>query len=78
MKYVIEGSIEGKTQVTVRRGRRSNQILDGVKETGGYRKLKEEALDHSLRRTRFERGCGHVLRQAMGWMNGRMNDLGTL
>jgi len=31
MKYVIVGRIEGKTQVTVRRGRRSTQILNDVK-----------------------------------------------
>jgi hypothetical protein len=28
-----------------------------------YRKFKEEALDSTLRRTRFRKGCGHVVRQ---------------
>ena len=38
-----------------RRGRRRKQLLDDLKETRGYRKFKEEALDHTLRRTRFGR-----------------------
>ena len=37
-----------------RRGRGSKQLLDALKETRGYRKLKEEALDSTLWRT----GCG--------------------
>jgi len=37
-----------------RRGRRSNQLLEGLKERRGYRKLQEEALDRTLRRTRLE------------------------
>jgi hypothetical protein len=49
--------------VTGRRGRRHKQLLDGLKEKKGYRKFKEEALDRSLWRTRFERGCGPVVRQ---------------
>jgi hypothetical protein len=65
LKYDIEGRTEGKIQVKGRRGRRSNQILDDVKETGGYRKLKEEALDLTRRRTPFGRGCGPVLRQTV-------------
>jgi hypothetical protein len=52
--------------VKVRRGRRSNQILDDLKEMGGYRKLKEEELDLTLRRTGFGRGCGPVVRQTLG------------
>jgi hypothetical protein len=31
--------------------------------------LKEEALDHTLRRTRFGRGYGPVVRQTKEWMN---------
>jgi hypothetical protein len=31
--------------------------------------LKEEALDRSLWRTGFVRGCGPILRQAAEWMN---------
>jgi hypothetical protein len=33
-----------------------------VKETRGYQKLKEEALDLTVWRTRFGRVCGSVIR----------------
>jgi hypothetical protein len=33
-----------------------------VKETKGYQKLKEEALDLTVWRTRFGIGCGSVVR----------------
>jgi hypothetical protein len=49
--------------VTVRRGRRRKQLVDDLKETREYWKLKEEALDHTVWRTRFGRGCGPVARQ---------------
>jgi hypothetical protein len=62
-KYVIEGNME-EIEVTGRRGRRRQQLLDGLKENRGYWKLKEEALDRSLWRTRFGRGYGLVVRQA--------------
>jgi hypothetical protein len=44
--------------VTGRKGRRRKQLLDGLKETKGLWKLKEEALDFALWRTYFGRGCG--------------------
>ena len=65
LKHVIEGKIEGKIDVTGRRGRRRKQILDDVKKTRGYWKSKEEALDLTLRRTRFGRSYGPVIRQTM-------------
>jgi hypothetical protein len=34
-----------------------------------YWKLKEEALDRTLWRTRFGRGYGPVVRQTIEWMN---------
>jgi hypothetical protein len=47
-----------------RRGRRRRkQLLDSLKEMRGYRKLKEEAIDRTLWRTSFGRGCEPVLRQ---------------
>jgi hypothetical protein len=49
--------------VTERRGRSWKQLLDDLKEKRGYRKLKYEALDYTLWRTRFGRGYGPVLRQ---------------
>jgi hypothetical protein len=39
-------------------GRRRKQLLDGLKEKRGYCRLKEEALDRTLWRTRCERGHG--------------------
>jgi hypothetical protein len=41
--------------MTERRGRRRRQLLDGLQEKSGYWKLKEEALDRTLWRTRSER-----------------------
>jgi hypothetical protein len=49
--------------VTGRRGGSYKQLLDGLKENRGYRKLKEEALDGSLWGTRFGKDYGPVVRQ---------------
>jgi hypothetical protein len=59
---VIEGKLEGRIEMTGRRGRRRKQLLDD-KEKRRYWKLKEEALDRILWRTRFGRGYGTVVRQ---------------
>jgi hypothetical protein len=59
LKHVIEGRIE----MTGRRGRRRKQLLVNLKEKRSYWKLKEEALDRTLWRTRFGRGYGPVVRQ---------------
>ena len=70
LKHVIEGKIEGRIQVTGRRGRRRKQLLVHFKEAGGYWKLKEEALDRTRWRNGFGRGCGLVKGPC------RMNDCG--
>ena len=44
-------------------GRRGKQLMDDLKEKRGYWKLKAEALDRSVRRTRFARDYGPVVRQ---------------
>jgi hypothetical protein len=49
--------------VTGRRGRRHKQIIDGLKETKRYWKLREEALDRTHWRARFGKGYGPVVRQ---------------
>jgi hypothetical protein len=36
LKHVIERKIEGRIEVTGRRGRRHKQLLDGLKEKRGY------------------------------------------
>jgi hypothetical protein len=43
LKHIIEEKIEGEIEVTEREGRRHKQLLDDLKETTGYYKLKEEA-----------------------------------
>ena len=40
-------------------------LLNDVKEKRGYWKPEKEALDCTLWRTRFGRGCGPVPRQTM-------------
>jgi hypothetical protein len=44
------------------RGRRRNLLLDELQENTGYWKLKEEAVDCCLWRTRFGRGYGPAVR----------------
>ena len=63
LTHVIEGKIEGRVEVTKRRGRRTKQLLYDLTEKRGHCKLKEEAIDRSLWRTGFGRGCGPVVRQ---------------
>jgi hypothetical protein len=62
LKRVIEGKIEGRIEMTGKRGRRRKQLLDDLKEKRRYWKLKEEALDRTLWRTRFGRDYGPVVR----------------
>jgi hypothetical protein len=61
--------IEGRIEMTGRRGRRRKQLLNDLKEKRRYCKLKEKALDRTLWRSRFGRGYGPVVRQTTGWMN---------
>jgi hypothetical protein len=60
---VIEGKLEGRIEMTGRRGRRRTQLLDDLKERRRYWKLKEEELDLTLWRSRFGRGYGPVVSQ---------------
>jgi len=69
LNHVIEGKVEVRIEVKGKRGRRRRQLLEGLKERRGYWKLKAEALDRILWRTRFGRGYGPVVRQATEWMN---------
>jgi hypothetical protein len=61
LKHVIEEKIE-RIEVMGRRGIRHKQLLDDLKGKRGYWKLKEKALDSTLWRTCFGRGCGPVVR----------------
>jgi endonuclease III-like uncharacterized protein len=51
------------------RERRGKQLLDDLKDTRGYWKLKDEALDRTLWRTSFGRCCGAVVIQTTDWLN---------
>jgi hypothetical protein len=63
LRHVIEGKLEGRIEMTGRRGSRNKQLLDDIKEKRGYWKFKEEVLDCTLWRTRFGRGYGPVVSQ---------------
>jgi len=57
--------MEGRIEVTGRREERCKQLLDDLRAETGYLKLKKEALDRHLWRTRFARSYGPVVRQTM-------------
>jgi hypothetical protein len=63
LNHVIEGKMEEIIKVTTRLSRRRKQLLDDVKERRGYWKVNAEALDRTLWRIRFGRGCGSFVRQ---------------
>ena len=65
LKHVIEGEIES----IGRRRRRRKQLLDDLNEKRRYCKLKEEALDRTVRRTGLGNGYVPVVRQTAEWMN---------
>jgi len=58
-----------RIEVTGRRGRRCRKLLDDLKERREYSHLKEEALNRTMWRARFERGFGPVVRQTTKWTN---------
>jgi len=58
LQRFIEGKIKGRIEVTGRRGRKRKKLLDDLKESRGYSRLKEEALDLTMWRDRFGRGFG--------------------
>ena len=74
MNHVMEGKIEWSVEVTGRREGRRRELLDDLKETRGYCKFKDEALDRTLCWTRNGRGYWPVVRQNAVW---KMNILLT-
>jgi len=62
LQRVIEGKIQGDKEVTGGRGRRCRKLLVDLNERRGYSHLNKEALDHTMRRARFGRGFGPVVR----------------
>jgi hypothetical protein len=63
LKHVVEGRIEGRKEMTKRRGIRRKQLLDDLKKKRGYWKLKEEAFDRTLWGNRFAIIYGPLVRQ---------------
>jgi len=63
LKHVIERKIDGRIEVTGRRGIILKQLLNDVKEKRGYWKLKEETPACTVCRTSFGRVYGPLLRQ---------------
>ncbi|PNF14726.1 hypothetical protein B7P43_G08936 [Cryptotermes secundus] len=61
LKEAIEGKIDGRIEVTRRRGRRRKKMLDDLGDRRGYCHLKEKALDRIKWRNCFERDCGPVV-----------------
>ena len=59
LKHVTERKIVGWIEMRGRRGRRRKGLLYGIKEKRGYWKLKKEALDRCVWKSRF----GPVVRQ---------------
>jgi hypothetical protein len=49
LKQAINGKMEGRIKVEVKRGTRRRQLLDDIKENKGYCKLKEDTLYCTLR-----------------------------
>ncbi|PNF25648.1 hypothetical protein B7P43_G00624, partial [Cryptotermes secundus] len=61
LKEVIEGKIEGRIQVTRRRGIRRKKMLNDLGDRRGYFHLKEKALDRIKWRNCFGRDYGPVV-----------------
>ena len=63
LKRVTEGQAKGRREARRGEGRIRRQLLDDLKEIKLYRKIKAEAIDRTVWRIRFGRGCGPVVRQ---------------
>ena len=61
---VTDGKIEGRIEVTGRRGRRRKKLMDDLAEKRGCSKWKEGALDRTVWRSGSGTGYGSVVRQA--------------
>jgi hypothetical protein len=64
LKHVIERKKDGRKKL---REDEEEDVCSYLKEKIEYWKLKEEALDRTLRRTRFGRGHGPVVRHTKQW-----------
>jgi hypothetical protein len=62
---LLKDVIEGNTERMRRRGRRRKQLLDAVKETRRYWKVKKEGLGRPVWVIGLGRSYGHLIRQTM-------------
>ena len=62
LKHITKGKLDGRIDMTVRREERRKQVMDALKKTKSYCKLKEEVPDLTWWRTGFGRGYGYVVR----------------
>jgi hypothetical protein len=69
LKQVIVWKIEGRIEVTGRRGRRHKQLLDDLKGKRVYWKFEVETLAGTLWSSPFGRGYGTVVRLRSEWIN---------
>jgi hypothetical protein len=69
LKYVIEGKIEGRLEVTGRRLRRRKQLMGDLKEKRSYWKYKYEVLIFTLWGSGFGRISGPAVRQTIELIN---------
>jgi len=63
MNFLLNHVIEGKIEGTGIQGRRHKQPLNDLTGKRRFVNLKEEALDLTVWRTGFGRGCRPVVRQ---------------
>jgi hypothetical protein len=57
---------KGRLGMTLKRGRRRRQLLDGVKERRGYSRLKKDVLDHTMWTVPFGRSVWGIIEKAGG------------
>jgi hypothetical protein len=71
LKHVTEGKVEGRIEVSKRRGRRRRQLLDDLKDKRGCCKLITKALDRNLENS---------LRKSVAFRKreSRMNECGVI
>jgi hypothetical protein len=63
LKHVTEGKLEGRIEMTGRRGRRRKQLLDDLSGKEKILAIERGSTNRTLWRTRFGRGYRRVVRQ---------------
>jgi len=66
---MVKEQMDGRLEVTGRRGRRHKKLLDDIKETRGYCKLKQKEVHRTVWRTGSGRDDGPTCRKADNRMN---------